>query len=47
MTFWQICLALFLILFALLNFSTFTFSGAKVVLCLLAIATGLFLFFKK
>jgi hypothetical protein len=47
MTLWQICLAIFLILFGLLHISTFTFTGAGVVLSLLAIATGVFLFAKK
>lgn len=47
MTIWQILLACFLILYGLLTISNFTFTGASVVLSVLAIAAGIFLFAKK
>jgi hypothetical protein len=40
-------LAVFLILYGLLTISTFSFTGAGVVLSILAIATGILLFVGK
>ena len=47
MSFWQICLAVFLILFGLLTISNITFALSGVLLGVLAIAAGILMLVGK